>query len=152
MTENIDCKRLHYVTLHCVTVDLLSHVRLSDDIVYLTELCSVVIDRIHSFAIKASQIVFLFKLLFTPKVGIEVCFCSITLLLSLDRFVDLLPNRVIIISLKIDLCYLSYVQRSIANCLRDSILLYFSVFTYWIIKITAMYNDSNSVRNLSPLH
>ena len=40
----------------------------------------------------------------------------------------------IIISLKIDLCYLSYVQRSIVNCLRNSILLYFSVFTYWINK------------------
>ena len=43
--------------------------------------------------LKASQIVFLFKLLFTPKVGIEVCFCSITLLLPLDRLVDLLPDR-----------------------------------------------------------
>ena len=41
----------------------------------------------------------------------------------------------IIISLKIDLCYLLYVQRSIANCLRDAIFLYFSVFTYiWINK------------------
>jgi len=43
-------------------------------------------------------------------------------------------NKVIIISLKIDLCYLLYVQRSTANCLRDLILLYFSVFTNWINK------------------
>ena len=66
------CKRLY-----CVTVDVVSPTRWIDEIVYLTrcELCWVVIDRIRSFAF---QLFFLFKLLFTPKAGIEVCFRSIT--------------------------------------------------------------------------
>ena len=36
--------------LRCVTVDVVSHARRSDKMIYL--LCSVVIDRIRSFAIK----------------------------------------------------------------------------------------------------
>ena len=55
--------------------------------------CTPLVDFYRWSLLNALQIVFLFKLLFTPKVGIEVCFCSITLLLSLDRFVDLLPTR-----------------------------------------------------------
>ena len=58
--------------------------------VYCAQLSSI---AFAASQLNAPQIVFLFKLLFTPKVGIEVCFCSITLLLSLDRFVDLLPAR-----------------------------------------------------------
>ena len=34
----------------------------------------------------------------------------------------------------INLCYILYGQRATANFLRDSILVYFSVFTYWMNK------------------
>ena len=78
----------------CVTVDVASP--WSDEIVYLTRceycahLSSIAFAALH---LNALSIVFLIKLLFTPKVGMEVCFRSITQLLSLDRFSlhDFLP-------------------------------------------------------------
>ena len=75
------CKRLHFLTLRygCVTVDIVSHARAIRSYILLIVNCT----QLSSIEFAGSQlnalsIVFLFKPLFTPKVGIEVSLCSIT--------------------------------------------------------------------------
>ena len=69
--------------------------RRSDEIVYLTrvELCSVVTDRIRRFAIKGFVDCFSLQAVVHSLGRGRGMFSSITYLLSLDRFVDLLPAK-----------------------------------------------------------